>query len=194
MAWHDDPEHPFAGIAEKLKRADENIGHLNSEINLFIQSGEYPVLPDKNAKEWEESVAYHRTKLIPLKFAVLTGEIVHHLRSCLDHVVWHFSDACARAADPNGIEFPIYENRPGNSDERRRYKRKVQGITFPNVLSLIEDMQPYKAAPDVANHALLIVHNMDRFDKHRELVIVSSAVELNVPPRSLSGIAFFQGW
>ena len=43
-------------------------------------------------------------------------------------------------------------------------------------------MQPYKAGADIANHFLLIIHNMDRFDKHRELVIVDSGVSLTIPP------------
>jgi hypothetical protein len=182
MAWFDEPDHPFLGIAEKLKRADQNIVHLNSEIELFVKSGKYPVLPNPNTEEWKEAVTYHKTKPIPLRFSVLTGEIIHHLRSCLDHVVWHFSDACSRASDPNGIEFPILEQKPGNSDERKRYKRKVQGIGNTKVLDLIEASQPYHAGADAADHLLMIVHNMDRFDKHRELMIVASTANARIPP------------
>jgi hypothetical protein len=182
MAWNNEPDHPFAGIAEKLKRAHQNIDDLNSEINLFIQSGKYPVLPNPNSEEWKVAVTYHKTKPIPLRFAVLAGEIIHHLRSCLDHVMWHFSDNCSRASDPNGIEFPIFEQKPRNSDELKRYKRKVQGIGNAKVLDLIEASQPYHAGADAADHLLMIVHNMDRFDKHRELMIVASTANAIIPP------------
>ncbi len=182
MAWRDESDHPFAGIAEKLKRANQNINQLNSEINRFIQRGQYPILPDPDSVEWEEAVTYHRTKPIPLSFAVLTGEIIHHLRSCLDHVSWHFSDSESRASDPNGIEFPIFEQKPMNREQREKYKRKVQGIKNDRVLKLIEDLQPFNAGADAADHLLMILHNMDRFDKHRELMIVASTANARIPP------------
>lgn len=185
MAWHDDPTHQFAGIAEKLKRADQNIINLQSEFEFFIQSCEYPVIPKPNTQGWQEAFAYHRDKPIPLRFAVLAGETLHHLRSCLDHIVWHFSDATSRSTDPNGIEFPIFDVEPRNHEERKRYTRKVQGITNATVLGLILDMQPYMAGADTANHALLIIHNMDRFDKHRELAIVDSGLQVELPPTML---------
>jgi hypothetical protein len=181
MAWYDEPDHAFAGIAEKLKRADQNIVNLDSEIRVFLQSGQYPVLPKPNTQGWEEALAYHRDKPIPLRFSVLAGEIVHHLRSCLDHLVWHFSADTARAK-PGSIEFPIFEVEPSEKKEIARYAGKIKGITNTNVLRLIENMQPYKAGANIANHPLLIVHNMDRFDKHRELVIVDSGVSLTIPP------------
>ena len=180
MAWHDDPNHPFAGITEKLKRADENIVNLKSEIDVFIQSGKYPVVPHANDKVFHEAVSYHRDRKIPLRFSVLVGEAVHHLRSCLDHIVWHFSDSSARAK-PGSIEFPIFEIQPSDKKEIERYARKIKGITNANVLRLIEEMQPYNVGADVANHLLLIIHNMDRWDKHRELVIVDSGVSLAIP-------------
>jgi hypothetical protein len=181
MAWNDDPDHPFAGIAEKLRRADQNIINLQSEIDTFIQSGEYPVIPYPNAQGWQEAATYHRDKPIPLRFAVLTGETVHHLRSCLDHVVWHFSDDEARKI-PGSIEFPIFEIKPSEKKEIERYARKIKGIANAKVLSLIEDMQPYKVGADASNHSFLILHDMDRFDKHRELVIVASSVDIAFPP------------
>jgi len=189
MAWHDDSEHPFAGIAAKLKRADENIINLDSEIKLFIQSGKYPVLPYQDDEAWQEAMAYHREKPIPLKLGVLAGEIVHHFRSCLDHIIWHFSIPNLTPKMENVIEFPIFEIDPyaipTNKDRIKSFERKIQGITNTNVLGLIKDMQPYAIGADMADHGLLIIHNMDRFDKHRELVIVDSSVNINFPPNML---------
>lgn len=181
MSWNDEPNHPFAGIAEKLKRTDENIVNLNTEIERFINGGEYPVIPHKNTQAWQDAVSYHRDKRIPIRFSILAGEIVHHLRSCLDHIVWHFSNRASRA-EPNFIEFPIFKAQPRNKKELTRYGRKVEGITNTDVLRLIESMQPYLAGADAADHALLIIHDMDRFDKHRELLIVDSGLMLHIPP------------
>ena len=177
----DHPDHPFNGIIEKLKRADENILNLKTEIDAFLNDGKYPVIPHPDTETWQEAVDYHRTKLIPKRFSVLAGEIVHHLRSSLDHIVWHFSNVESGPPSQNVIEFPIFENEPRQKDQIKNYERKIEGIKSPDVLKLIKDLQPYNAGADVADESLLIVHNMDRFDKHRELVIVRSAVSITFP-------------
>jgi len=183
-----DDGHPFAGIFEKLKRADQNIVNLEAEIRDFVKAGNYPVLPHPDDKMWQEAVNYHRSKRIPLRFSVLAGEIVHHLRSSLDHIVWHFSTDEARAKAQNVIEFPIFESQPSLKKEIERYDRKIQGVTSKNVRRLIEKVQPYHAGANVADNSLLIIHNMDRFDKHRELVIVDSSA-LVVFPSSMPEVA-----
>jgi hypothetical protein len=181
MLWHDDPAHPFAGVAEKLKRADQNIANLQTEIADFIKNGEYPVLPHPDDETWQKSVDYHRNKPIPLRFGVLAGEVVHHFRSILDHIVWHFSSAEARLKAQNAIEFPVFEIKPVDRKKIEGYERKIQGITNSQVRTWIEEMQPYNAGSDVENDSLLIIHNMDRFDKHRELAIVDSSALVTFP-------------
>ena len=180
MAWNDDPKHPFAGIAERLKRADQNMINLESEVNLFMQSGEYPVIPHPDTEEWKKAILYHKDKPIPLRFAVLVGEIVHHLRSCFDHIIWHFSDAESRTK-PGGLEFPVFKTEPTEKKEIELYARKIKGVSNADVLTLIREMQPYGAGANVANHLLLVIHDMDRFDKHRELVIVDSGLQVFFP-------------
>jgi hypothetical protein len=60
---------------------------------------------------------------------VLSGEIIHHLRSCLDHVVWHFSDDTYRRKHVTHVQFPILKTRPTPADVFNKYERKVKGIT-----------------------------------------------------------------
>src|ERR1039458_2529148 len=181
MAWNDDPTHPFAGILEKLKRTYENIGNLNSEITSFFEGGEYPILPDTNSQEWQKAVDYHRTLGIPRRYGVLSGEIVHHLRSCFDHVAWHFSSIQYRTDHETAIEFPVLRKKPTTQNEEARYERKVNGIVNANVRSLIDRMQPYNRGSDPEDDPLCIVHDMDRFDKHRELAIVASCANAAFP-------------
>ena len=181
MPWTEDPPHAFAGIVEKLKRSHENIIDLHRGIGAFFKASKYPILPDVNSKEWQESLDYHRGLAIPPRFSVLSGEIVHHLRSCLDHIAWHFSCAEYRLEGENAIEFPVFPKEPLTKKEIRRYERKVKGITNPKVLNLIRDMQPYNRGSDAESDPLCIVHDMDRFDKHRELAIVNSCASVIIP-------------
>jgi hypothetical protein len=109
---------------------------------------------------------------------VLSGEIVHHLRSCLDHVIWHFSSPSYRRECENAIEFPVYRKQPLTKEKLAGYDRKIKGVTNPNVLSLVGKLQPYKRGSDAVDDPISIVHDMDRFDKHRELAIVVSCANM----------------
>jgi hypothetical protein len=171
MAWHDDPTHPFAGIAEKLKRADENIVNLKTEIEGFFRDCKYPTIPQPNDKSWQDAIDYHRSLDVPLRFSVLNGEIVHHLRSCLDHLVWIFSSAKARAK-PNNVAFPIIATVPPTKDELARIERNIEGISNTQVRDMIRDLQPFNDGANAGNHLLAVVHEMDRVDKHRELLLM----------------------
>src|SRR5438445_13331496 len=103
--------HPLEGIREKLKRADQNIRNLESEISPFIArfpTFEYPVMTpgtdpiftDEQREAWKkfglEFREREREEIIPPRFAVLAGEIIHHLRSCFDHLAWQLSDETCR--------------------------------------------------------------------------------------------------
>jgi len=183
MHWTEDNSHPFAGIAEKLKRADENIINLNSEILQFFRLSKYPILPDTNHKAWQEAVDYHRNLIIPKRFSVLVGEIIHHLRSSLDHIVWIFSNDTARTLHESVLGFPVISDVP-DKKKLRGFERQIQGVDKPSVRKLITDLQPYWLGSDASDDPVCIIHDMDRFDKHRELVIVGSCANLTFPASS----------
>jgi len=167
----------FTGINAKLKRAEENIFYLDEQISLFFQEGDYAVLPKDDREEFLKAIQYHRNRIIPPRFSVLAGEILHHLRSCFDHITWHFSVGITK--EHTWIDFPVLRNRPSNSNDRRSFKRKVELIQNTDTRRLIETLQPYNASNPV-DDPLWVIHDFDIVDKHRELV-------LSVP----SGSVFF---
>src|SRR5207302_10873159 len=109
--------HPFDGIEEKLKRADQNIRNLDSEMASWIQSSDYPTIPNDNIEVFQKAVDYHAAREMPLRFSVLAGEVVHHLRSCLDHLAWAFSSTKERTEHPTRIEFPVFGSEPSKVSE-----------------------------------------------------------------------------
>lgn len=167
------PSHPFAGIAEKLNRSHENVRNLESEIAAFFDGSEYPVLCDDDMQVIPEALEYHKRRPIPPRFSILAGEIIHHLRSCLDHIVWQFSNAALREThkDRKFFEFPILEEEPSPSNVFTKYDRKIQLITKDAVRSLIKHCQPYRRT-NPKESALLAIHNLDIVDKHKEFIIV----------------------
>jgi len=172
------------GANEKLKRANENILNLNSEGLVFFDNSDYPTIPHEDEKVFQEAVDYHSKRGIPLRFSILAGEIIHHLRSILDHIAWQLSSTTARGthAIANQIEFPIFAKRPITKDEMSRYSRKVQGISDAKALTLIESLQPYNRLPtdDPLDVPIWIIYDLDRIDKHRELVLVFFTLHINL--------------
>ena len=172
MPWHDDPNHSFAGIAEKLNRAKENIFNLNSEIERFFNESDYPAIPEDDHQTLLKAIEYHQNRVVPPRFSVLAGEVIHHLRSCFDHIVWHFSTGPKQNNIP--VDFPVFPEEPIDKKELARFEGKIQRITNLKVRALIEGLQPHKSA-DPLDDPLFIIHNFDIVDKHRELLLCFSA-------------------
>jgi hypothetical protein len=166
----------FSGIHEKLKRADQNIRNLDRELRRFIKSGRYPVVPENKREITLKAIHYHKKRRIPPRFAVLAGEVVHHLRSCLDHIAWHFSSPEYREdpAKSRSIAFPIWDKEPVDKKGVPCFHGKVKAIPDAKVRELMRKFQPYDT-PDPANDLLSILHHFDIFDKHRELVVCISS-------------------
>jgi hypothetical protein len=161
---------PLDGVNEKIKRANECICNLDREINTFFDQSDYPIIPDHDDKMFHVVYEYHVKRAIPLRFSVLAGEVIHHLRSCFDHLIWQLSNSLKQFRDPTGIEFPVFDIKPVRKDELSRYERKVAGVSAP-AKTLIQRLQPYNLSHP-KHSPLFIIHEMDRLDKHRELVIV----------------------
>src|SRR5258708_27984155 len=115
----------FEGVLERLKRTNENILNLQTEISVFFQEGKYPVIPEDDKKLLLEAIEYHKSRVIPSRFSVLAGEIVHHLRSCLDHVVWEFSTEAYRRDHFLRNEFPVFVAPAVHRDSISLYQRKT---------------------------------------------------------------------
>jgi hypothetical protein len=184
--------HPLHSARERLKRADENIRNLNSEVNLFLQpfpriawKGQDPVFTDADQKTFNVLREHAKSGNELPRFRVLAGEIVHHLRCAFDHVVWQLSSPEARTKFGSKIEFPVETALPEcvlNTNgvvKHSIYCRKVKGVTSLTALARIEALQPYKR-PDPKNSPLLFIHDLDRFAKHRELNIVIPNIALRL--------------
>jgi hypothetical protein len=170
------------GIREKLTRADETVANLNSEITTFLKAapeGGFSQHKHEAAKQWAD---FHAKHPLPRRFGVIAGEIVHHLRSSLDHIVWNLSSETYRRQHERDIGFPILTDPPDTKEKQRNYERRLAGITSTAALRLIEELQPYKAQNPLDN-PLAIVHQLDRIDKHQNLVLVIASFDavMHVP-------------
>ena len=183
-------KHPLDGARERLKRADENIRNLNTEVDTFLaglprvrfEFGKNNIIiSDKDREAYEKLRDHALAQTAIPRLGVLAGEIVHHFRCAFDHLIWQLADSEAQRRFAKEIEFPICETSPEcfirESDRKVKhsaYCRKVQGVSSLTALARIHSLQPYIRS-DVHNSPLLQIHVLDKFDKHRELVDVIRA-------------------
>jgi hypothetical protein len=183
----------LAGLYEKLKRADESIVNLDAEITAFLKDRPHSGFSEDKQKALDEWMDYHIKRGVPPRFAVLAGEIIHHLRSCLDHIAWMLSSDAYKRDHATAISFPIATTKPTTKDELRSYKRQVDGISSADALRVIEESQPCNA-PNPLDTPLLIIHELDRIDKHHEIVLVIRRFNMGITiPKSVLGSIIIWG-
>jgi hypothetical protein len=164
------------GCWAKIERANENIQNLNSEISAFVHPDNYIIV--RNVDHQTKTYTFSAFgQAIPLRFSVLVGEIIHHLQSSLDHLIWAL--VAARHQAPNfKVQFPICLT-------AEKFKSAVKGGIIKGIAGsaqdIIERVQPYQNT-DWRNVAsddpLAILHEFNNTDKHKLLAVVVSAAHI----------------
>lgn len=167
--------HPLDGCWAKFQRAKENIDNLHREITDFLHSdpAPYKIVGRHQNNGLEYGFVAFGNPQVPLRFAVLAGEIIHHLRSSLDHLIYAL--VIQNGESPtNKNQFPICSTAKSFDDACKR--GQLNGVSA-SARKLIASVQPY-ATPTPEDTVLAVVGRLDNFDKHRLLVIVTTAVKL----------------
>ena len=86
----------------KLGRAQTQIAELHADIRSFLDTSEYEAFSQVNAKGTEEVWKFRLNAKIPVEFYVRCGEILHNVRTPLDHL------ACAIALKHSGSHRGTY--------------------------------------------------------------------------------------
>jgi hypothetical protein len=164
--------HPLDGCRAKIRRAKEQVNNLNGEVGRLLKDPLNGYGINQYFQPERKRYAYKVVgPPVPLRISILAGEIIHHLRSCFDHVIWALA-AKNGAPDESRITFPVCET-------IEKYKKAIDGGIIKGVSAihrpLIEALQPYRT-PDPPNSILKIVHDLDITDKHRLLIIVASTL------------------
>jgi hypothetical protein len=100
---------------------------------------------------------------------LIAADAVQCLRSALDHAVW--SLVSMKLPDPYWTEFPILSDRP-NAKQREKFESKLRGLNGKAV-AYIESIQPYNRpeAVPLQSHTLFQLHEINRIDKHRRILV-----------------------
>lgn len=150
----------------KLERAKENIANLDREVKVFFDNNPHIIREQEDVQTGQKFPNVLVPKP-PLRFSVLAGEIIHHLRSSLDYLVWRLAIANGECPTTRN-EFPIFKEVP--TDETR-WIAKINGIS-PSAQAIIEGLQPHKRWNPPSDDPLWILHDMDIEEKHHALMLL----------------------
>jgi hypothetical protein len=163
----------------KIIRASEHLKAIKRCIRTYVRSKSYEIVTDSNGKE-----TLHITKVPPDPIAILAGEMIHQLRSSLDHLAFDLVKANQTniALSPKWGErccFPMWVKTPKTPPVYNCNCFDVlPGITKA-AFTFIESVQPYNRG-DCAS-ALRSLAVLSNIDKHRHLnVTVTNIVTREV--------------
>ena len=129
--------------------ASKVLGSRDNEISSYLDpnDGSYVFVID-----WNPIPDY--------ELSLLIGDAAHNMRSALDHLAYLFFPS-------DGTEFPIYSD-PLNPALRR----KLDWFPDNGARAYVESLQPHHRTYEGLKLGLL--HDIDRFDKHRFLIMAPS--------------------
>lgn len=175
----------LSGVRLKLARALNEIKALDKEVVAFIQTLPYPYRPafDFNVDTRIITFSVHIEKTPDPMWGVRIGEVIHNLRSALDHIIWELVILTTGRPPvlPTKNQFPIFESKEGFN---------VRGIdqflkcVRQDAVELIRSEQPYSTGEN-RKSPLWHLHELSNADKHRTICVVGTLIhkfEFSMPP------------
>lgn len=167
--------HPLDGIRVKIQRTQEHIRNLYLDVDRVFNSDPrpYTLIQNLNSQSgrYELTIRQYRAVDVDLlRFSVVAGEIIHHLRSSLDHLVWQL--IIANGQDPSSFTYPLPEFPIFSRQDKYESSgvAKIKGVS-KSAMAIIQSHQPYNGG-DYRGNYLWIIHEMNNADKHRLLNVV----------------------
>lgn len=152
------------GHQVKLERARTLLNELQREADAYIDACENAIVHQPLSDQRTHRYVAEGIEPLP-RLAALAGDIVHNTRTALDNLAWAIAKKHACASDR--LAFPIRQSAPEDIDAL------MPGAPSA-VLEALSAEQPYQSGGHVS--PLLVVHELNRIDKHRVLLPVAVAV------------------
>lgn len=159
-------------IRVKVERAKKHFGEVEIARDTFLSTEPYGFESKINPQTGYEDFYITRIQDPPVEIGLVAGDVIHNLRSALDHLAWQLVLANGQTPSVSTC-FPIF-------DSAERFQtmdaRKVRGMS-QSAIDAIGATKPYKDGAD----ALWCLHKLDIADKHHALLTaIISVVEASL--------------
>ncbi len=157
--------HPLDGCRAKIARAEELWQELGAALVQFLEEGPYRSEGSFDARSSEWVLRFHVLEEPPLRWGILVGDVVHNLRSALDHLAWQL--VLVNGGEPTWrTQFPIYTDEAAYRRAQGGQAR-IAGMSDED-RELIEELQPFRQPEDQEKpHHLALLRELANVDKHR---------------------------
>lgn len=156
------------GIRQKILRAGEHLQEVTEAVSEYVVTGEYGIKDQLERQIPEKSGRPGRTWRVdigtppPPRIAVLCGDVLHNIRSSLDHLAWALVIQSGGQPQIPGTRFPILK-------EGSRRPPTIEGGVPAAVSEILDVVQPYQAG----HQPLAQLAELSNIDKHRRLNVVA---------------------
>lgn len=147
----------------KVHRATEHVHELSA---LLQKSRPFTYVLETDTNTGHRATFAKRNETVINRAALIIGDIVHNLRSALDHAYWIIaSPGAATEWERKSIQFP-YSETEARLDEsvKKRFADRVSPTFYQSLL----DLKPH--AEPGGNEFLALIHKLDVIDKHKLLI------------------------
>jgi len=146
----------FSSCWDKIGRADEHIQDLKTQLQDWQATHPCSLVQKTDVDGHRHSLIVNVTNKPPMeRWALITGDAIHNLRSALDHLVYAVARHESEQTIPphwTGIQFPIVREPDNYLNEMSR--RQINKLS-DSVQRAIEKVQPYNR-PHAEVPALLV--------------------------------------
>src|SRR5271157_1319283 len=158
----------FSDARLKIKRAREHMIEFDAHAAKVFGSGfaPYSQSSDFDAKSGEYIIKFSATREVITRFAILSGDAIHNLRTALDFAWFELTAADSPVAE-NRIRFPVYPTRKLLEDFIKSREEQQSVVRLSG--KLLDTIKPYKGG-NVIGDLIYALHQLDIRDKHRLLI------------------------
>ncbi len=150
-------------------------------------SGEYQPHPNGRTGTIVESTVV--VPKIDPRLNTLIGELLHDLRSSLDHLAWQLVLHTGGTPVPDKTNWHILVEAPTTNREGKYPELNVRGGVSPAARTLLNASQPYQWGPRYREHPLWLLHQLWNIDKHRYVIAKGAHTAVQLPV-NLPGFRF----
>lgn len=154
--------------------ASKHLAALREAVREFERSDPYEIVHVYEPTAYASELHIKPTP-VPTEISFMAGDVVHNLRSCLDHLIWQLTlinhpapppfplDSDAESWKWRSLFFP-YQSK---EDENKPWPPKSLWGVSNEIRQFIKELQPYVAADNPHDATLWKMQELSNVDKHR---------------------------
>ncbi len=168
----------LTGVKRKIERAHHHLAELRESLEDALDASGERFSSEFDPQTGQQVYRAHGLPKIGPQWSLMVGDVLHNLRSALDHLAWQL--VILDGGEPGvQTQFPVRET-PFNKSGDLTATQLNPPVNDARILDALEASQPYRGADgspaQVDRNPLWLLHRLNIIDKHRLLLVVVCAL------------------